>query len=74
LWIKNDQYQHTVILLSGLALVSISILNMQKSIRELDTRLNRRIDGFHERLDTIREFIMMRFDNDITELKKNKVN
>ena len=54
--------------------MSISILNMQKSIRELDTRLNRRIDGFHERLDTIREFIMMRFDNDITELKKNKVN
>lgn len=37
-----------------------------KEIRDL----NNRIDGLHERIDTLRDFIMQRIENDYQRLKK----
>lgn len=34
-------------------------------------KLNNRIDGLHERIDALRDFIMQKIENDYQQLKKN---
>lgn len=37
--------------------------------RKRGDSINRRIDGLHERMDTLRDFMMQRFENDIQSIK-----
>ena len=55
----------------GIIIFLLGFITFQNNINADNIHaLNNRIDGLHERIDTLRDFIMQRIENDYQRLNK----